>query len=230
MTFEVEISRTDWSNGEGWTTASAALRERVYGAVRVRVELSAMGEDRPSVRVPVEVIDGRPGGDARDLPAFVELFFHDLFLLMNFAAPGSFGGTIAVGRRELTLEPRLFLYAGLDPRPLGDVVAWYDSLGIGTKQVADDGVTRALFTLLRLSSGTEDDATTVLGLAGALEAVGLSSEKLFALRDELVAGRAPVVHPLHDETLDPRLEEERFDWSPAVDEAAALLLRTLRAK
>ena len=54
MNFEVEISRTEWSSTEVWSSAREVLRERVYGGVRVGAESSAMAEDEPSVRVPVE--------------------------------------------------------------------------------------------------------------------------------------------------------------------------------
>ena len=46
--------------------------------------------------MPLHVVDERVNGDARDIPAFVELFFHDAFLVGNLARPGSFGGVIAV--------------------------------------------------------------------------------------------------------------------------------------
>lgn len=230
MNFEVEISRTDWSNSEVWSSAREVLRERVYAGVRVGADWSAMAGDEPSVRVPLEVIDERQQGDARDLPDYVELFFHDVFLILNIAAPGSFGGTIAATKRELSLDPRLFLYVVLEPWPLRDVLAWYDSLELGTTQVATSPMAGALFHLLHLSSGPEDDVLTVVRLAQALEGLGLRAERLFALRDEIVRGTAPVVHPLHDESLDARLEDDSFDWTGAVDEGVKLLLGEIRNK
>jgi hypothetical protein len=203
------------------------LRERVYGGVRVGADWSAMAEGGPSVRVPLEVIDEREHGDERDLPGYVELFFHDVFLIMNIAAAGSFGGVIAT-QKELTLDPRLFVYAGLPPLPLRDVVAWYDALGLGTAQIAESGMARALFHLLHLSRGPEDDTVTVLRLAQALEALGLSSGMLFELRDAVVSGTAPVVHPMQDDALDARLEDAAFDWTAAVDEAARGVLGEVR--
>ena len=102
------------------------VRERVYGGVRVSAEwpatLVASG-----IRVALEV---RGDLEPRDAPAYVELFFHDVFLLLNLAAPGSFGGTISVvgGElrvRELVFDARVFTYAApLATLPLADVVAW----------------------------------------------------------------------------------------------------------
>jgi len=43
MNFEVEISRTEWSTPEVWSSAAEVLRERVYGGVRVRAEWDALG-------------------------------------------------------------------------------------------------------------------------------------------------------------------------------------------
>jgi hypothetical protein len=230
MNFDVEISRTEWSETDIWSSARELLRERMYGGVRVGADWSVMAESGPSVRVPLEVTDERQDGDARDLPAYVELFLHDVFLILNIAAPGSFGGTIAAAKRELSLDPRLFLYAGMDALPLQDVLAWYDSLELGTSQLATSPMARALFHLLHLSSGPEDDVMTVLRLAQAVEGLGLSPESLLALRGEVVRGTAPVVHPLHDESLDERLEDDALDWTRAVDEGMALLLGEIRNK
>ena len=135
----------------------AVVRERVYGGVSVSAEwpepLAA-----PEARVALQV---RGEMDERDAPAYVELFFHDLFLILNLASPGSFGGTISISGgslrvHELTLDPRVFAYAApLAKLPLADVIAWYDRLQLGTQQLASDGTAIALVQLLHLGRNAE---------------------------------------------------------------------------
>jgi hypothetical protein len=175
--------------------------------------------------------------DRRDAPAYVELFFHDVFLLLNLAAPGSFGGTVSITGgelrvRELSFSPRVFAYAEVFERvPLETVVAWYDGLQLGTRQVAENGVATALFQLLHLARGEENEETSILRLASAAEAlVGKpeSLRRLFALRDEIATGRAPVFHPMHDDALDPRVEDATREWIEVADAAAGAVIAALQ--
>lgn len=211
------------------TVPSDVVRERVYGSVRVRAEWPA---------VPV-VVDVCGDIEARDAPAYVELFFHDVFLLLNLASPGSFGGTITIGGgelrvRELTFSPRVFAYAApLATLPLADVVAWYDGLKLGTQQVAASGVATALFRLLQLARGEENDEQSVLQLASAVEAlVGRpeSLRRLFELREEIAGGRVPVFHPMQDDALDPSVEDATREWIEVADEAARVVIRELQER
>lgn len=229
-----------------WGRAMEAQREpldeRVYatdaGTVRVRADWSAP-EGVPAIRVPLHVVDERANGDVRDIPAFVELFFHDAFLLFNIAKPGSFGGILSVsgGRHrvhELAFDARVFEYASatLAALPLRDVVAWYDSLQNGTRQLATTGVTKALFLLLHLARGPENDDVTVIRLAQSAEALAVPAETLaplFALRDAIARGTAPVLHPMVDDALDPAVDDEAFDWSDVIDDAAGQVIRQLQA-
>jgi hypothetical protein len=259
--FDAEITRTPRLVGNlesvaaaadqvVWTDAATALRKRVYrtesGAVAVRAGWGAVNAGEPALRIPLVVIDGREQPEPRDLPAFIELFFHDIFLLFNLAVPGSFSGVIAPSGgelriNELTLDAHLFEQAWaeaargggrepIEPLPLAEVVAWYDSLGIGTGQIASDATTKVLFHLLHLARVPEGDPLSVLRLAQCLEALGLASERLFALRDAICRGGAPVVHPMFDDALDPRLEDESFDWTEAADEAAGLIVSALQTR
>src|SRR5688572_32106693 len=113
------------------------VRERTYGSVRVTADWPAELAG-PELRLALEV---RGDLEPRDAPAYVELFFHDVFLLLNLASPGSFGGTISITGgelrvRELAFDPRVFTYAvPLTTLPLAQVVAWYDGLKLGTQQV-----------------------------------------------------------------------------------------------
>lgn len=232
-TFDAAITLTTDSRAAFWN----ALGERAYrtgsGVVRVRAEWSALS-GTPTARVPLEVVDDREGGDARDLPAFVELFFHDAFLLFNLAEPGSFGGVIAaaggeLGVRELAFDPWLFEYARASALPLRDVIAWYDSLDLGTRQVVSNGTARALFHLLHLARTEEDDAISIVRLALASDALGLERDaRLVELRDAIVSGVAPVVHPMYDDALDSRLDDPSLDWSEEIDRAASNVVSALQ--
>src|SRR5205085_5135362 len=71
MRFEVEILRADGA------VLQDVVRERVYGGVRVVAEWPG-DLATPEIRVGVEVSGDV---DRRDAPAYVELFFHDVFLL-----------------------------------------------------------------------------------------------------------------------------------------------------
>lgn len=216
-----------------WNSAAEALRDRIYrtdaGMVRVRVEWPPHNIE-PSIGLRIEVTDQREGGHAREIPSFVELFFHEAFLLFNIAVPGSFGGVIAASGREyrvheIALDARIFETAwvaavrdgGPVTLPLTAVVAWYDSLGIGTQQVARDGIAGTLFHLLHLARGPEDEVMTIVRLAGAHE-----------LRDAVIGAAAPVIHPMHDEVLDPQVEE--IDWTEAADRAASTVVADLQSR
>lgn len=205
------------------------VRERQYGDVRVVAdwprELAG-----PEVRLAVTV-DGTL--DFRDAPAYVELFFHDVFLLLNLAAPGSFVGTVAISGdalrvRELTFHAWAFRDG--ERLPLATVLSWYERLGIGARQVAKDGVTAALFELLRLARAAEDEEISILRLARATEALGLAHPRLFELRDELAHGLAPVFHPMHDEALDENVGDATLEWIEIADAAAAQVVGELRAR
>ncbi|HYK02817.1 MAG TPA: hypothetical protein VE974_13745 [Thermoanaerobaculia bacterium] len=259
--FDAEITRTPRLAGNleslaaaadqaVWTSAATALHARLYqtesGSVSVRADWKAANAEQPSLRVPLVVTDGRETPHARDLPAFIELFFHDAFLLFNIAVPGSFSGVIApsggeLRTNEIALDARLFEQAWaasiggggrerIEPLPLAAVVAWYDSLGIGTGQIASNGTTRVLFHLLHLARAPEGDPLSVVRLAQCLEALGLASETLFALRDAICRGGAPVVHPMFDDGLDGRLEDESFDWTEEADAAASLIVSAVQQR
>ena len=228
MRFEAEIVR-----GEG--IPAGAVRERTYGDVRVT---AGWPEDlaTPEIRLAVHV---RGNGDLRNAPAYVELFFHDVFLLLNLASAGSFGGTISISGgelrvRELAFSPRVFEYAApLDRLPLDKVTAWYDGLQSGTEQIATSPEAKALFQLLHLARSREKEEESILRLAGAVEVlVGRpkSLRRLFELRDAIASGRTPVFHPMHDDGLDPRVEDATREWLDLADAAASVVIHTLHER
>lgn len=223
--FEAEILRPEHAVPRG------VVRERTYGGVRVVAEWP---EDlaTPEIRVGV-VVEGDV--DRRDAPAYVELFFHDVFLILNLAAPGSFGGIVSLSGgelrvRDVTLSARVFEYAsGLDTLPVEQVAAWYDGLGIATQQIATTGEAAALFQLLYLARGEENDEDSILRLASAAEALGKRDvARLFALREEIALGRVPVLHPMHDDGLDPRVQDLAAEWIDVADRAAGVVIGALQ--
>lgn len=233
-----------------WRSAAEVLRERSYatdeGTVRVQVDWTPLvmrdHADESPVQFEVQVIDERVHADARDAESFAALFFHDAFLMMNLAVPGSFGGAIAIlaGGSEVALSARLFEYAwaassrngspSIEPVPLADVVAWYDALQLGTQQVASDGVAKALFILLHLARREEDESTSVVRLGQALEALETgAAPHFFELRDAIVHGVAPVLHPLADDALDDRVDDESLELVNASDFAGSVVVGALQA-
>jgi hypothetical protein len=254
--FDVEITRSgrvsadleiaEQADREVWNSAAVALRELVYDDVRVRVEWSPWNE-KPAVRLHAQVIGDGARLAAYEAPAFVELFFHDAFLLFNIAVPGSFGGVIAPSggpseAAEIVLASNIFELAwiadakaasAIHPLPLAEVVEWYEGLRLGMRQIAADATAAVLLHLLHIARGPENEPMAVLRLAQCLELLEPGKKavpRLFEIRDALVSGEGPVTHPMHDDGLDPRLEDPAFDWTEAVDEAAARVVAALQGR
>lgn len=224
--FEAEIVHGDAAPAD-------VVRERVYGGERVTVDWPAELAG-PEVRVALEV---RGDLEPRDAPAYVELFFHDIYLLLNLASSGSFGGTISITGgelrvRELAFDPRVFTYAAPTAKlPLAQVVAWYDGLKLGTQQVATSGVAKALVQLLHLARGPENEEDSIVRLAIAAEALDVTPPpRLLELRDDIVHGRAPILHPMHDDALDPRVEDATREWIEVADAAAHAVIAALQER
>jgi len=222
--FEAEIALDD-------VVPNDVVRERVYGDVRVTAEWPETLA-RPEIRVALRV---RGDLDTRDAPAYAELFVHDVFLLLNLAAPGSFGGTVsfsggALRVRELTFDARVFMCAApLATLPLPDVIRWYDELNLGTQQLATGRVATALMQLLHLARAPESEEQSILRLAIAASAVAEHvPRRLLELRDDIAQGRAPVFHPMQDDALDPRVEDASREWIEVADAAAHLVIGSLQ--
>lgn len=235
-----------------WRDAAEMLRERTYltedGIVRVSIDrdlfIARTWDDGP-IPLDVQVDDERAQGDARDAASFVALFFHDVFLMLNLAVPGSFGGVIMLpDESEIVLTARMFEYAWVTasrndgPRIevllLSGVIAWYDALRLGTQQVATTGVAKALFLLLHLARGEENESMSVLVLGQALDALletrPAELAQFFELRDAIANGVAPVLHPMADDALDSRVDDESLAIVNAADHAAAVLVSALQAR
>ena len=224
--FEAEVALAD-------AVPRDVVHERVYDGVRVTAEWPREAV-APVIRLSLVV---RGELEPRDAPAYVELFFHDVFLLLNLATPGSFGGTITITGgelrvRELAFDPRVFAYAApLATLPLADVTRWYDGLALGTKQLAENGVAIALVQLLHLARGPEREDESILRLTIAAEALEADvAPRLYELRDAIARGRVPMIHPMHDDALDPRVEDATREWIEVADAAAAVVIGALQTR
>lgn len=228
-----------------WRSAAEVLHERTYatdgGAVLVQVDWDPLVMRDHADESPVQFEAQVRGAEDRDAASFVALFFHDAFLTLNLAVPGSFGGTITIlsAGSEIALNARVFEYAWatssrnggppIDVLPLIDVVQWYDGLQLGTQQVATDGVAKALFLLLQLARQEEDESASVVRLGQALEALDTgAAPHFFELRDAIVHGVAPVLHPLADDALDDRVDDESLALVNASDLAASIVVSALQ--
>lgn len=212
--FTAEVARqTRATNALEFFRGATALRERMYGNVLVQADWTPLASDEDIVPIEVTVIGDL---DPRDVPAFVELFFHDAFLLFNIALPGSFGGAITVTGGEFRVNDLSFDAApfacGAASMPLTEVVAWYPG---ETNQIASTPMQTVLFHLLHIGRGGHDEWMQRVRLNECLRALGIEE-----LLDEI-----SLVHPMHDETLDARLDDAATE---IVDRAMVRVLSSIQ--
>lgn len=255
--------RLDWSPLIVWRRRDAERNENID--LDDEATWDAASEELPSVDATVRFIDDREQGHELDAHSYIELFLHESFLMLNVAVPGSFGGRMRWSEdgfrsRDVFLDARVFETAWataathdwprIEPLSLSQVMAWYDALGIGTQQVATTSTARALFHLLYLARGEEEDATSMVRLALALEAMFDARASFLAPRiesllgrtaslpeqlrrfvddrDAIVLGTAPVAHPMYDDSLDPRADDASFDFTETVDFASRVIVGALQ--
>ena len=191
--------------------AAAALRDRAYGDILVQADWAPLASEEDVVRIDVTVIGDVAESDA---PAYVELYFYDAFLLFNLAHPGSFGGAITVTGGEFRVNDLSFDAApfacGAPSIPIAEVVAWHRA---ETNQIASTPMQTVLFHLLHIGRGGHDEWMQRARLNECLKALGIGE----AIEE------IPVIHPMHDETLDERVDDSATD---VVDRA---MLRVLTA-
>jgi hypothetical protein len=217
--FSAEVARqTRVPNaGEFFRDVAAALRDRAYGNILVQADWTPLASDDDIVRIDVAVIDVEGRLAARDVPPYVELFFHDAFLLFNIAFPGSFGGAITVTGGEFRVNDLSFDAApfacGAPAMPLSEVVAWYPA---ETSQIASTPMQTALFHLLHLGGGGHDEWMQRARLNECLNALGM---------DDAMLPEVAVMHPMHDESLDGRVDDSA---SEIIDEAMVRVLTAIQ--
>jgi hypothetical protein len=196
--------------------AAAALRDRAYGNILVQADWTPLASDDDIVRIDLAVIDAEDRLTARDVPPYIELFFYDAFLLFNIAFPGSFGGAITVTGGEFRVNDLSFdavpFACGAPSTPLAEVVAWYPAK---TNQIAATPMQTVLFHLLHIGRGGHDEWMQRARLNECLKALGI---------DEPVPD-IPVIHPMHDETLDARLDDAATE---IVDRAMVRVLSAIQ--
>jgi hypothetical protein len=215
--FSAEVARqTRVPNAVDFFRDAAALRDRRYGEILVQADWTPLASDDDIVRIDVAVIDVEGRLAPRDVPAYVELFFHDVFLLFNIAFPGSFGGAITVTGGEFRVNDLSFDAApfacGASSVPLPEVVAWYPA---GTTQIAATPTQTVLFHLLHIGRGGHDEWMQRARLNECLKALGI---------DEPL-NEIAIVHPMRDETLDARVD----DAADIIDRAMTRVLTALQS-
>jgi hypothetical protein len=212
--FSAEVARqTRAANAaDFFRGAAAVVNERDYDGIRVHADWTPLASDEDIVRIDVSVTGQLA---PRDVPAYVELFFHDAFLLFNLAIPGSFGGAITVSGEfrvnDLSFDAAPFA-CGAPSMPLAEVVAWHRAT---TNQIASTPMQTALFHLLHIGRGGHDEWMLRARLNACLNAVGIDEPI-----DEIA-----VVHPMHDEALDSRVDDAATD---ILDRAMLRVLTTLQ--
>lgn len=184
---------------------------------------------------------------------FLELYIYEFYFVANMAVPGVaqfYTLSFNPSRGKEPIRPRLSSYAfdhnwmrslggqwpALRQLPFNEVVKWYDTLNIGTKQQADTGTERAIFAIYHLSRmdievesvvwifhGLEALLATQVGenISGLVRRVALLLEasesqaksinkkirQLYDMRSALVHGGYPVAHPMRNQALDRRLDD-----------------------
>src|SRR4051812_22768570 len=81
-------AKAEEADREVWRSAAEVLGRRAYRGAEVTADWAAVREGT-TIRLPLQIV-----GD--DPLWYAELYLHDVFLMFNLAAPGSFGGTISL--------------------------------------------------------------------------------------------------------------------------------------
>jgi hypothetical protein len=202
-------------------------------------------------------------------------YIQDVFLILNVAAPGSLNlrDCVLIGR-EKRLDTRLELssevfesawidsvrseFPGVHALPLESVVTWFEALDLGARQIAENGVAKALYCLLHLGRDWEFEPTALLWISHALEALygvpnalsfnflrdritlfldpPVNERKRFAkslrefydLRNAFVHGGMSTPRPFASELIDPRLNDFFTTQMDARDFGARLVLASVQ--
>ncbi|MGA8809160.1 MAG: hypothetical protein WB973_14885 [Thermoanaerobaculia bacterium] len=213
--FSAEVARQARvpNAAELFRDAATLLCDRAYGGILVQADWTPLTSDDDIVRIDLHVT-----GDcaASEIPAYVELFFHDAFLLFNIASPGSFGGAITISGGDFRVNDLSFDAApfacGAPSIALAEVVAWYPP---ETTQIASTPMQIVLFHLLHIGRGNHDEWMQRARLNECLKALGM---------DESIE-EMPVLHPMHDESLDDRVDDSGTD---VVDRAMVRVLKAVQ--
>ena len=94
-------------------------------------------------------------------------------------------------------------------------------------------MTKALFILLHLARAEENESMSILRLGQALEALQVRNEALprfFELRDAIVHGTAPVLHPMADDALDDGIDDASIELVNAADLASSVIVSEIQER
>jgi hypothetical protein len=196
----------------------------------------------------------------------VENFIHDVFLIINLAAPGScdFHGAslaeekfseISLSNHHFEMDFNIFFdkrWRVIRVIELDRVIRWYDAVRDGVSQLPQNHMERVLFALLHLAKNStspmsviwlfyafeslfqtrvgENFSSIVRRASLLLEADKRESEllrkglrSLYEVRSGIVHGGFEVIHPLHNDILDKRVNDSFYDLITAIDFGHAVL-------
>lgn len=141
--------------------------------------------------------------------------------------------------------------------PFMEVLEWYKGLGIGIKQKSDKKIEKALFSVLSISK-SELSVATVIWIFHALEAIygtrvgesftnligrislllELSEEnkknvkkklrELYDIRSSFVHGGYQVLHPLINEAIDKKLEDDQWKLICLCQDGIEIIIESLQ--
>lgn len=210
---------------------------------------------------------------AIDPLSYVEHVLYEIFLICNISTPGSFSAydvtiesdnyTPRHARIDSTFfEDAEYLAAengwpAITSHPVDSVARWFYGLDVGTQQIAESRIAKALFSVLHLCQLDGTEPTVVIWLAQCLESLFAVPTSLafnfLVSRSEALLGKAPkpkwfrsewrrffdarnafahggseVLHPMTDESIDPRVKDFFWKWVEPADFAASVVVAALQ--
>jgi len=238
------------------------LRKFPQRRARISVEITLSGRRKKN-----ELPHGRT--------AAVESFLHDVFLIMNIAAPASCNFYLSSLKSkdiersvEVSLSDVYFDIALLNTRDstwpaptiidIAKVVEWVFAVRRGVSQIPQSRMEKVLFALLHIAK-TDISPTVIVWLFYALETLfdtrpgenrrsiqeraklllqpnekeaailRKDLRELYEYRSKLVHGGLEIIHPMHNEGLDTRVNDKYREFARVSHFGFALILASVQA-